>query len=41
MHFIPADRLRVSWRSIYNNFDDHRDIGEDQLTAILTHCKLV
>ena len=41
MHYFPADRLRVSWRSIYNNFDDHRDIGEEQLTAILIHCKLV
>ena len=41
MHCFPADRLRLSWRSIYAIFDDYGDIGEDQFVTILTHCKLM
>ena len=40
-HFLPTDRLRISWRSVYTIFDDHSSITELELALFLGNNKLL
>ena len=40
-HFLPTERLRVSWRSVYTIFKDHSNITELELAVFLGNNKLL
>ena len=38
---MPTERLRLPWRKLYSNFEDHRAITEADFTTMLSHIKLI
>ena len=38
---MATERLRVSWRSVYTEFEDCRRLSEQELAGFLSHSKLL